>query len=111
MDRTLGEIKAAERDRISGGNEQPRVLEKMADAQHAIWAHWMKYMLSVCVDNHGGSVTIPADKVERWTKQMNTRYLDLSEPEKQSDRDIVKQFMRYELAMLEIEIEMGSRRG
>ena len=60
----------------------------------------MEYMFSQCdfglpivlSSIEDGSCIIPKDKVERWTKQMNTDYKDLSESEKQSDRDIVKKF-------------------
>lgn len=51
-----------------------RLREALADVQHAIWAHWMKYQFSVCIKNEDGSLTIPAEKVERWTRQMNTDY-------------------------------------
>ena len=61
--------------------------EALADIQHAIWSHWMKYQFSVCNQNEDGSLTIPADKVERWTRQLNTSYSELTEKEKESDRD------------------------
>ncbi len=60
--------------------------ELLAHVQHAIWAHWMQYLFSVCQTNDDGSVTIPSDKVERWKRQMYTDYYNLSEKEKDSDR-------------------------
>ena len=75
-------------------------IEEKADKQHQIWAHWMKYMFSQCdfelpsvlsaMEN--GSCIIPKEKVDRWMKQMNTDYKDLSLKEKQSDEDIVITF-------------------
>lgn len=62
------------------------MIEQIADAQHAIWAHWMKYLFEVSIQNEDGSVTIPADKVSRWQRQMATDYKDLTESEKKSDR-------------------------
>lgn len=59
--------------------------EELAAVQHDIWAHWMRWLFSVSAANDDGSVTIPADKVERWTRQMNTDYDDLSEKEQASD--------------------------
>jgi hypothetical protein len=60
--------------------------EALAATQHAIWAHWTKYQFSVCVKNEDGSLTIPADKVERWTRQVNTDYSGLTDKEKESYR-------------------------
>lgn len=61
--------------------------EELANVQHSIWAHWMKYLFTTCQKNDDGSVLIPAEKVIRWTRQVNTEYKDLSEQEKKSDRD------------------------
>ena len=63
------------------------MLTEIANTQHEIWSHWMRYQFSVCVDNGDGSLTIPREKVERWTRQMNTSYFDLSEKEQASDID------------------------
>lgn len=70
-----------------GAKGDIEMIEKLADVQHAIWSHWMKYLFSVCVENEDGSVTIPCDKVSRWKRQMETEYKDLSELEKASDRN------------------------
>ncbi len=59
--------------------------EKIAWEQHAIWAHWMEYLFSVC-DDYNGIIVIPTDKVKRWKKQMKTPYHLLPEKEKESDR-------------------------
>jgi DICT domain-containing protein len=59
--------------------------EKLAVVQHEIWSHWMEYLFSVCLENQDGSYTIPADKAERWKRQLKTRYNELTEAEKQSD--------------------------
>ena len=67
--------------------------EEFARKQHEIWAHWMKYQFRQCSKNEDGSFVIPAEKVQRWTRQMNTLYDNLSETEKQSDRDIVNIFL------------------
>ena len=61
------------------------MIEKLAEVQHEIWAHWMKYLFETSALNEDGSVTIPPDKVKRWKRQMNTRYSDLSQKEKESD--------------------------
>lgn len=51
-------------------------LEALAALEHAQWAHWTKYML----DN------LTPENVERWRKQVETPYAELSESEKDSDR-------------------------
>ena len=62
--------------------------EKLAAYGHdEAWAGWMQYMLSLCATNEDGTMTIPADKVDRWTYQMNTDYADLPESMKPSDRE------------------------
>jgi hypothetical protein len=64
-----------------------RLREALSDEQHAIWAHWMAYVFQVCPRQADGSVTIPRELVERWTRQIATPYAALSESEKDSDRE------------------------
>ena len=71
----------------------PEALEVTADIQHAIWAYWMRHLFSVCDHHVDGSCTIPAEKVTRWDRQMRTGYGDLSEKERESDREIVRRFL------------------
>ena len=61
-------------------------LERVAEAAHVAWSGWISYMFSKCLVNPDGSLNIPAELVERWTRQMNTPYAELSESEKDSDR-------------------------
>lgn len=71
-------------------------LEVLAAVQHEIWSHWMKYLFSQCPEfGMGVSITryIPADKVIHWKRQMETPYAELSEKEKDSDRDQARKVM------------------
>jgi hypothetical protein len=61
--------------------------EQLADAQHAIWSHWMRYMFTCGSLNPDGTWTMPADKVERWQRQMQTPYSGLTDTERRSDRN------------------------
>lgn len=61
--------------------------EALAAVSHEIWASWTRWQFSVCTPNADGSLTIPAALVERWTRQMNTPYAELTEREKDSDRE------------------------
>jgi hypothetical protein len=60
--------------------------EKLADLAHQQWAGWMKYLFSQCYLHADGTMTIPAELVARWNRQLNTLYEDLPEEEKESDR-------------------------
>ena len=89
-----------ERNPMSGDQQirspyYEELFEQFASTQHDIWAHWMKYQLSKCERKTDGSLVIPPDLVHRWEDQMNADFDELSEEEKDSDRDIVTKFMSY----------------
>jgi hypothetical protein len=62
------------------------VRERLAAVQHEIWAHWMRHLFGVSAPQLDGSVVIPPARVERWQRQMNTPYVDLTDREQESDR-------------------------
>ena len=57
-----------------GGDDN--LIEKLAALEHEQWAHWTRYML----DN------LTSENIQRWQRQIETPYEDLSEKEKESDR-------------------------
>jgi hypothetical protein len=61
--------------------------ERLADVSHDIWAHWMRYMFKQGSFDFGGGWHMPRYMVDRWYRQMDTRYADLTEREKESDRE------------------------
>jgi len=66
-------------------------IEKAAVIQHRIWSHWMRWMLEKTgarVNSHW--VMTNADE-QRWRRQMNTEYVDLSPEEKESDRKVCRE--------------------
>ena len=68
-------------------------MEALADVQHDIWSSWMKYLLFIISkENQAGDYFIPKGSVKRWQRQINTPYKDLSEKEKESDRNQVRKF-------------------
>lgn len=71
----------------------PAFLEKLAAVEHERWSHWQRYLHEQCEIGPHGSLTIPAELVERWTHQMNATYEDLSEAEKASDREQVERYL------------------
>lgn len=70
------------------------VIEDLSDLEHESWSSWMKYLFSVSKKNDDGTVTIPKNKVERWKRQAETDYDDLTNKEKESDRKEVRKFMK-----------------
>ena len=60
--------------------------EPLAEYAHSSWSGWMHYMFSKSTMNDDGSITIPKESAERWTRHMHTKYKDLPESEKKSDR-------------------------
>jgi hypothetical protein len=50
--------------------------ERLAALEHNQWTHWTRYML----DN------LTPENIERWRRQIATPYAELSEREKESDR-------------------------
>jgi hypothetical protein len=75
------------------------LIEQLADAEHASWARWMEYLFSKC-EVHGliqdtGKLCIPAGLVTHWKRQVQTPYADLSDREKQSDREAVARILPF----------------
>lgn len=73
--------------------DRQELTERLAEKEHASWSHWMTYLFSVCAAASDGSVVIPAHLAERWQKQAKTSYVELSEKEKQSDRNRVNHIL------------------
>ena len=70
--------------------------EELASLCHARWAGWMTYLFNRCyrpVDMPTGSLVIPEDLVLRWQRQAATKYCDLPEGEKESDRGRADKFL------------------
>jgi hypothetical protein len=75
--------------KAEGDMTEEELIEQLADKEHASWARWMRYVFDLGKTNEDGSFTIPAASASRWLRQANTDYKELSEQEKQSDRNEV----------------------
>lgn len=69
-------------------NEQYYVFVEIFSAfAHKQWSGWTNYQWEKCTLNADGSMTIPASLVDRWTRQANAPYDELSPEEQESDRN------------------------
>ncbi|MBE5440130.1 MULTISPECIES: hypothetical protein [Mycobacteriaceae] len=73
--------------------ETPALMEKLAAIEHERWAHWQQYMHDQCQRAEDGSLIIPAQLAQRWQTQIETPYEDLTESEKDSDREQVRRYL------------------
>ncbi|UYK72914.1 hypothetical protein [Xanthomonas sacchari] len=71
-----------------------KIIEELAAIEHKRWAHWQSYLHSLCSLQNDGSLVIPSQLVERWERQIATTYKNLSEDEKESDRDQVREYLK-----------------
>jgi hypothetical protein len=71
-------------------------VEKGAALEHERWAKWQAYMHSKFVehsDGKGDFVCLPVEFYKRWERQIATPYSELTEPEKESDREQVRPYI------------------
>ena len=79
------------------GSDGTPDIEMLAAVEHKSWGGWTKWMLSQIRKQMA-----PVDRgafeellcVQRWRRQMNTPYADLSEKEKESDRKEVREKLK-----------------
>jgi hypothetical protein len=69
------------------------LLEQLAAIEHERWSHWQRYVHTKCLRQPDGSLLLPADLVVRWEKQMNTKYVELNDQERESDREQVRKYL------------------
>jgi hypothetical protein len=76
--------------------------EQLAAIEHQRWADWQQYLHSVCIRPEHlapgigpldqGCLVIPTALVERWERQIATKYEDLTEGERASDLEQVNRY-------------------
>lgn len=86
--------------------------EKFAAIEHERWADWQAYVFTQCKKEPlHVELTIPASLVRRWRRQIETPYADLTEEEKQSDRDQVDRYwhlitaLQQDLSARQVQVE------
>ncbi len=68
-------------------------VEELAGLMHEIWARWMAHVFSKQPINLDGTWTMPKEFVTKWHRQMGTPYAELTEEEKESDREIALEIL------------------
>jgi hypothetical protein len=68
-------------------------METLAALEHERWSRWQRYLHSRCEARGDGTLVIPADLVARWEDQSVRPYDALTEAEKESDREQVRQYL------------------
>jgi hypothetical protein len=84
-------MSSMDRDQIAQKLED--FIETLAAVEHEPWSHWQRYMHEKGVRQPDGSLLIPADLFERWQKQIETPYPELTDKEKESDREQVRKYI------------------
>ena len=69
------------------------LIEQLAAVEHARWSHWQRYVHSKGLRQADGSLFLRADLILRWERQIATRYAELDEQEKESDREQVRKYL------------------
>lgn len=73
--------------------EDEAFVDRLAAVEHERWAHWQQYVHDQCQRTDDGSLVIPAQLVNRWSDQIKTPYTELSDAERESDRDQVRRYL------------------
>lgn len=83
------------------------LIEELAAVEHERWSHWQRYLHSKCVRQPDGSLLLPADLVARWEKQVDTKYADLDDQERESDREQVRKYLPLIASALAERVDQG----
>ncbi len=70
-----------------------KLREELAAIEHDRWAHWQSFMHSKGQRNSDGSMLLGADLIGRWESQIKRSYSELSDAEKDSDREQVDKYL------------------
>lgn len=81
----------------TGNNWEEEFIEKGADLEHDRWSKWQKWMHQQVYDSSESInphlKVIPTELFNRWERQIGTKYSELPENEKESDRIEVRKYL------------------
>jgi hypothetical protein len=69
--------------------KQRELFEALAAAEHERWSDWQRILHNRCEVREDGCLVIPAELAAHWEQQIGTPYEDLSEEDKDKDREQV----------------------
>jgi hypothetical protein len=73
--------------------DENALLEQLAAIEHERWAHWQRFMHGKGERKADGSLVLPPDLVSKWERLIETPYAQLTDKEKESDREQVKRYL------------------
>lgn len=97
--RTIAQLVIAEvfredtRETMPVAYDRTALVEVLAAIEHQRWADWQIYVHNLGTQNADGTITLPAASVKHWDRQIHTAYADLTEREKDSDREQVERYL------------------
>jgi hypothetical protein len=71
---------------------EKEIIEKLADIEHQRWADWQRWVHINLKETPAG-LFLPRESVNNWDKQIQTDYKDLSEFDKEKDREQVRRYL------------------
>lgn len=68
---------------------------ELASIEHERWSHWQRYQHGKCRldDDEPGALIIPAALVSQWERQAAAQFYELTEKERESDREQVDRYL------------------
>ena len=88
--------------------EKKKFIEKGADIEHERWSKWQAYLHSK-LDFNGTDWVLKNEWFERWNRQIHTPYCNLTENEKESDREQVRSYETLLTTAMQRAYEAGFR--
>lgn len=88
----MGGIRMSE-ETVEDTSQADGFREEVADLCHRQWAGWMEYLFSNGEFTISGGWIMPSWAVDRWRRQVEAPYADLSDEEKDSDRKEADKFI------------------
>lgn len=73
--------------------DEKALLEQLAAIEHERWAHWQRFMHGKGERKSDGSLVLPADLIAKWERLIETPYAQLTDKERESDREQVRRYL------------------